>query len=251
MSDFRADLYDRYVSDFKADFLLDDRGLREYWRWCDVKILPLIKNLPRDAAILEIGCGPGYFLRYLATKGFSAARGIDISAEQVALARKLGVAAVVRDLHEELRNCRNQFDLIVALDVVEHFSKEENLKIFAAMHDSLRPGGRIVLQTPNGAALMPGPNIYGDLTHLTIFTSHSLAQILRHTGFSQAIFLEAGPAAKNVAGFLRLCVWRMARLVACIIRFAERGRWQRLWTQNIICGASRASGSVDDHAQRN
>lgn len=250
MGDFRDVLYERYVSDFKyKSDLLGDRDLREYCRWCDVKLLPLLSGLPREAAILEIGCGPGYFLHYLARRGFTAARGIDISAEQVILALKQGVTAEVRDVYDELADRRNALDLIVALDVVEHFSKEENLRLFAAMHDALRPGGRILLQTPNGAALMPGPNIYGDLTHLTIFTSDSLAQILRHTGFSKAAFFEAGPVAKNMAGFLRLCVWRIARFVAGVIRFAERGRWQRIWTQNIICGASRAPGPADEQAQ--
>ena len=240
MGDFRDDLYERYVSEFKSDLLLVDRALREYWRWCDAKLLPLVDGLSRAAAILEIGCGPGYFLQYLAGKGFRAVRGVDISPEQVALARERGVAAEVRDVEEELRDRQGELDLIVALDVVEHFSKEENLRLFAAMRAALRPGGLILLQTPNGEALMPGPNIYGDLTHLTIFTANSLGQILRRTGFDEAAFFETGPVPKNVAGCVRLCVWRVARFVASVVRFAECGSRQRIWTQNIICRASRA-----------
>lgn len=249
MGDFRADLYERYVSDFKADLLLDDRGLREYWRWCDAKLLPLVNDLPRDAAILEIGCGPGYFLRYLAGKGFGAARGVDISTEQVALAREHGVAADVRDVYEELHGLRERLDLIVALDVVEHFSKEENLRLFAAMRDALRPGGLLLLQTPNGEALMPGPNIHGDLTHLTIFTANSLGQILRRTGFHEPVFRETGPVPKNLAGCVRLAVWRVARFIAGVVRFAECGSRQRIWTQNIICRARRAGERSRDDAQ--
>lgn len=249
MGDFRDVLYERYVSDFKSDLLLDDRALHEYWRWCDVKLLPLVSELPRDAAILEIGCGPGYFLHYLSRRGFTAARGVDISAEQVALARKRGVAAEVRDVYAELSDRQGALDLIVALDVVEHFSKEENLRLFAAMRDALRPDGLILLQTPNGEALMPGPNIYGDLTHLTIFTANSLSQILRRTGFRRAAFFETGPVAKNVAGLVRLLVWRLARFSAGIVRFAECGSRQRVWTQNIICRASQAPETVDDDAR--
>jgi len=240
MGDFRDDLYERYVSDFKSDLLLDDRALREYCRWCDAKLLPLVNDLPRDAVILEIGCGPGYFLEYLAGKGFGAARGVDISVEQVALARERGVAAEVRDVYEELRSRRDQLDLIVALDVVEHFSKDENLRLFAAMRDALRPGGLLLLQTPNGEALMPGPNIHGDLTHLTIFTANSLGQILRRTGFREAAFFETGPVSKNLAGCVRLLVWRVARFIAGVVRFAECGSRQRIWTQNVICRAVRA-----------
>jgi O-antigen chain-terminating methyltransferase len=249
MGDFRDDLYERYVSEFKSDLLLDDRALREYWRWCDAKLLPLVDGLPRAATILEIGCGPGYFLQYLAGKGFGAVRGVDISAEQVALARERGVTAEVRDVHEELRDRRGELDLIVALDVVEHFSKEENLRLFAAMRAALRPGGLILLQTPNGEALMPGPNIHGDLTHLTIFTANSLGQILRRTGFHEAAFFETGPVPKNVAGCVRLCVWRIARFIAGVVRFAECGSRQRIWTQNIICRARRAPEPAADDAR--
>lgn len=249
MGDFRDVLYERYVSDFKSDLLLDERSLHEYWRWCDVKLLPLVNGLPRDAAILEIGCGPGYFLHYLSRRGFTAARGVDISAEQVALARERGVVAEVRDVYAELADRRGALDVIVALDVVEHFSKEENLRLFKAMRDALRPDGLILLQTPNGEALMPGPNIYGDLTHLTIFTANSLDQILRRTGFRRAAFFETGPVAKNIAGLVRLLVWRLARFSAGIVRFAECGSRQRVWTQNIICRASRAPETADDDAR--
>ena len=74
---FRDELYGQYVSTFKgAAHAADD--------WWSYKYLPLLADLPRDAAILEIGCGGGELLAFLGRHGFDRARGVDISAEQVA-----------------------------------------------------------------------------------------------------------------------------------------------------------------------
>jgi 2-polyprenyl-3-methyl-5-hydroxy-6-metoxy-1,4-benzoquinol methylase len=82
MSDFRASLYNRYVTTFKEHQLhVDDASLRSYWAWCDHKFLPLLKDLEYDAAILDLGCGPGYMMEFLEKRGYSNVRGIDISEE--------------------------------------------------------------------------------------------------------------------------------------------------------------------------
>jgi len=239
MTDFRTTLYERYVSDFKASVLLAGQALRSYWRWCDGRVFPLIADVPRDSRVLEIGCGPGYLLEYLRSKGFSRVEGIDISAEQVALAVERGCDARVADVFDELSRHDATLSLILAFDVVEHFSKEENLRLFAAIRRALRPDGIVVLQTPNGGALFGGQIIYGDLTHMTIFNPNSLSQLLRRTGFTAITFRESAPVAKNLVGLARMIIWSAARSVANIIRIAETGAGQAVWTQNQLCRARR------------
>src|SRR5690349_7061935 len=48
----------------------------------------------RDAEILEVGCGSGSFLHYLRSEGYQRVHGVDIAAEQVTLARSLGIEDV-------------------------------------------------------------------------------------------------------------------------------------------------------------
>ena len=93
-SDFRAHLYRRYVSTFKGE--PTDLAGEGAFVWWDHKYLPLLADLDRDAAILEVGCGSGGLLAYLGRR-FSHARGVDISAEQIALARRRGVQAEQHD----------------------------------------------------------------------------------------------------------------------------------------------------------
>ena len=180
MADFRQELYRRYVSTFtSASSKVDERVLESYWGWCDHKFLPLLAGLSRDAAILELGCGPGYMLEYLKRRGFAHAQGIDASEEQAQKAQGRGLDASVADAFAFLGSADAAFDAVVAIDFIEHFSRDEVLRLLASTHRALRDGGLLVLQTPNGEGLLPGSVIHGDLTHLTIFTAESLAQALR------------------------------------------------------------------------
>src|ERR1035437_6678424 len=86
-SDYRAKLYARYVSAFKAQ---DGQG-RDY-TFSDSKLIPLIKpwvaSLSRESRCLDLGCGHRNILHALRTLGFHHLEGVDLSGEQVEISRK-------------------------------------------------------------------------------------------------------------------------------------------------------------------
>src|SRR6266516_2264173 len=125
-ADFRAALYGRYVSGFKAEAKLDGHVSFAWW---DHKYLPLLDDLERSAPVLEIGCGAGGLLAYLGRRGFSHAMGIDISAEQIELAQKRGIWAEEADAFDFLGSAQRGFAAILAVDVFEHFSRNELLRL--------------------------------------------------------------------------------------------------------------------------
>lgn len=233
-SDLRKRLYDLYVSAFKGD-TLDPLEQEAYWLWCEYKYWPLLHNIARDAAILELGCGPGFMLEYLRTHGFTDLRGIDISAEQIELARAANRPAEVADVFQYLEGCNRQFGAILAIDFLEHFTKEELDRLIRLIRQSLCTGGWFILQTPNGAGLFSKQIVYDDLTHSTILSVGSLRQILELNGFGDVVFRETGPTPKNIAGVLRLTAWRTIRFVASAIKKIESGKRQEIWTENVIC----------------
>jgi SAM-dependent methyltransferase len=239
MTDFRTRLYDRYVSTFKADSTLVGDALASHWKWCDVRLLPLLAGLPKSAKILELGCGPGYFLEYVRNHGYTDARGIDISEEQVAMAREKRLVAEVDDVFAALDTAAGSLDAVVGIDLLEHFSKDEGLRLCDAIRQALRPGGRVVFRTPNGSALLAGPIVYGDLTHMAIYNQSSLTQLLANAGFEQMSFHETGPIPKNLVGGIRCLIWAVSRALANVVRMAESGGRQQVWTQNILCCAYR------------
>jgi SAM-dependent methyltransferase len=236
MPDFRFELYKRYVSSFKgSQSQQGEASLRRYWAWCRHKYLPIIDAIPRQAAVLDLGCGSGAMLEFLKNEGFTHARGVDVSQEQVEIARSRGLNAEVQDAVAFLRAHENSFDLLVAFDFFEHFTKAELLELVSLIHSTLKPGGYLLLQTPNGCGLLPGQVIYGDLTHMTIFTPESITNLLRLSNFEQIVFYETGPAPIDLKGRVRGCLWQMIRTMANIARLVETGKKQPIWTENLIC----------------
>ncbi len=232
--DFRAALYGRYVSGFKGE---PNLAGEVSFAWWDHKYLPLLDDLERSAPVLELGCGAGGLLAYLERRGFSHARGIDISAEQVAQARERGVNAEVGDAFELLEANQGTFAAILAVDVLEHFARDELIKLAPLLHAALKPGGRLLVQTANGAGLFPRQVIYGDLTHMTIFTPESLAQLLRPIGFGDFGFYETGPIPIRLRGKIDVALWAGLKAVANAVRSVETGKRQAIWTENFICRA--------------
>jgi 2-polyprenyl-3-methyl-5-hydroxy-6-metoxy-1,4-benzoquinol methylase len=244
LSDFRTELYERYVSTFKgrvrdgsasseASIEAPDRG--DYLGWSEYKYLPLFEDLPPDSRILELGCGPGDMIDFLQKSGFSAVEGIDLSREQIRIAKSRGLTARVADALEFLASNQEQYRVIGAFDFVEHFSKDELVRLVPAMHAALKPGGYLLLQTANGQGLFPGQVCYGDLTHMTIFTPESLVQILRLWNFEDFRFVDTGPAPINAKGKIRLLAWRLITWCANQVRRIETGKTQEIWTENMIC----------------
>ena len=197
-TDFREQLYDRYVSAFKGS--RDDAADMRWHQWSEYKLVPLLRDLPLDTPILDLGCGAGQMLQLLKDQGFTNASGIDVSAEQVCEAADRGLNAAVGDVFQHLRDSQSNFGAIVALDFVEHFDKSEQFPLFESIYAALRPGGRLIIETPNGEGLFASQVIYGDLTHLTIFSEGSLSQLLRVTGFEKIEFYETGPAHQGFEG---------------------------------------------------
>ena len=126
MTDVRPALYERYVSTFKSENeQLTRADLAHYYQWCDRRYFPFLSNLPKSAAVLELGCGHGRILHYLHQKGFTNVRGIDISHEQIALAKAHGLNAEREDVFDFFEERHEKFDAIIAIDFFEHFTKEE------------------------------------------------------------------------------------------------------------------------------
>ncbi len=237
MKDIRKPLYKRYYADFKKGERREKFGSLHLKLWYNEKYLPIFKDRKHDAAILELGCGSGLMLNYLKQNGFSNAIGIDISTDQVAEAKAKGLNAIEADAISYLQDHPNEYDIIIAMDVIEHFKKEEVLNLLALIYTSLKPGGLFVIQTPNGEGLLPNYVIYGDITHFTILSPLSLKHILTYNGFSEIKIKELGPAFLiHLPLFL---AWQVIRGLAILVKFIEIGRIQRYWTESFICSCKK------------
>jgi 2-polyprenyl-3-methyl-5-hydroxy-6-metoxy-1,4-benzoquinol methylase len=239
--DFRSQLYDHYVSTFKHENAsLTPAELAHYYKWCDARYFPILSDLPKTSSILELGCGHGRILSYLHTRDFTDVKGIDVSEEQIALAKKDGLNAERADVFEYLKSQTSaSLDCIIAIDFVEHFTKEELLRLFELVYTAMKPNGVLLLQTVNGEGLFPRQIIYGDLTHSTILSPGSMSQLLSATGFHNMKYFECAPLSSGVKGMIRALGWKIIRAGANPIRKIESNKTQQVWTENFICSARR------------
>lgn len=150
---------------------------REFWRPLDCR---------PDMAVLEVGCGTGLFLAYLAAKGVRDILGID---HDPALADFIPPEASRHfravDIWAFLKEGGNagRFDRIALFDVLEHFSPADGLRLLTELRLLLKPGGRILIKVPNAASPWGAQFQYGDLTHLAAYTPLSLRQLAIAAGY--------------------------------------------------------------------
>lgn len=221
---YRNRIYGEYVSAFKGQPLPDLlRPLaQKHARYFDHLFKPIL-DVAKPEEILEVGCGSGHFLYWAVERGFKSVSGFDLSREQVEAARVLGLPAEVASFQDYLRGRCEAFDLIVALDIIEHLTRDEVFNLLDLCHLALRPGGYFFLTTPNGAALRPGPVMYGDLTHETFFSPHTVSLALRLTGYESIQVREISPPPTSLRSRARRVLWQALRLWPMLIDAIETG----------------------------
>ena len=116
-----------------------------------LQIRRLAKFLPaRNQPILELGCGGGHFLRALERHGYTDLTGIDRTPELQRAFEGTRIRYRALDLDRFL-DLGGPYQAIVMNYVIEHFVSPE--AVLRVCRDSLRPGGRVLLLTPNSRAL--------------------------------------------------------------------------------------------------
>jgi 2-polyprenyl-3-methyl-5-hydroxy-6-metoxy-1,4-benzoquinol methylase len=106
----------------------------------------LIKYLPKNAKILDLGCGAGVPVDDILIKAGHEVTGLDISKEQVKLARKncpRGDYAVV-DIAELSMN-EYQMDSVVCFYTLFHLPRTEHKKLLTIMQSFLQKNGMLLV----------------------------------------------------------------------------------------------------------
>lgn len=241
---YRQRIYGTYVtgrSDAMAPESIKDLAPRlPYLRWLVRTCMPQ----HCDAAILDIGCGHGAILYALQQAGYCNVRGVDGSAEQVQAAARLGIRGVVQgDLMQTLREATDaSLDVVIAFDVIEHFTKAELIPLVDEVWRVLKPGGRWVIHAPNGESPFGNRVRFGDYTHEQAFTRTSLGQLLVASGFVKVEAYEDRPIAHGFISTVRAALWWLLRAALLFYIAVETGSLDRraVFSQNLLAVAWKA-----------
>jgi 2-polyprenyl-3-methyl-5-hydroxy-6-metoxy-1,4-benzoquinol methylase len=220
---YRKRIYAKYATICNPEMLFIDLktlNLRSKALTASIKNwLPINKNID----CLDVACGSGLFLYSLKTLGYKNIKGVDRSAEQIKIARNFCSSVQIIDAIVFLNKNKNKFDLITAFDIIEHFKKDEILKFIEAIYFALKPGGRLILQTPNADSPFFGAVRYGDFTHEISLTPKSLAQVLSIYGFSKFEAQECVPYVHGFKSFIRSLLWKLLHCIYKLLNSIETG----------------------------
>jgi 2-polyprenyl-3-methyl-5-hydroxy-6-metoxy-1,4-benzoquinol methylase len=162
-------------------------GRSAKWRYTDV-----LRMVGKAGRVLDVGCYVGVVGAMMMRQG-NEVYGIDAYRDGVEMAKQRGIKAQVASAEAGLPFEDAFFDAVYSMDVIEHIVDTD--RYVSEMKRVLRPGGSLVITTPNVASLgrrlylLLGKNPYleASLTfpdwvsgHVRFFTRELLVDYLRY-----------------------------------------------------------------------
>ena len=171
--------------------------------WPRNRVEAIVAHAGSGTSVLDVGCGNGHLLYQLRHR-FTQLLGLEYSAHRLAQARLnlggLPFTAMQGSAEDMVDIGSHSLDCVVSADTIEHVP--EVYRAAAEIHRVLRPGGRLVINTPNIAFVKKrallllgrfpstsqrneglGSDVLFDGGHLHYFTYRSLSLLLLRAGF--------------------------------------------------------------------
>lgn len=200
----------------------------------DRVVLPRLPS-SREAKVVELACGHGTFLAWLRMHSYTQVTGVDTSPEQISMARRVqGVTAVLEDVNKWLAAQPNHsVDALVAIDLIEHVSKDEFMQLLHEAAHVLRPGGVLLLRYPNGDSPLVGLNLFNDITHVWTYTTNCVRTLAMMHGYISSDFVDESSDVVRDHRWIKVPVGRFVRFVlSSLIRASTREKI-RYWSPHI------------------
>jgi len=139
-------------------------------------------ELPKNAKILDLGCGPGYFLDEMKERGYTDVVGVTLSPGDVKICEDKGHTIKRYDL-SFLPQKDGYYDESVDFIFLRHALEHSPYPIFSLMEYNrvLKQGGKLYIEVPAPDCARQhefNPN------HYSIFGQNQLAALLLRTGFN-------------------------------------------------------------------
>ena len=136
---------------WKAALHHGDALVWDRWRWIERR-LRLTHN---NEKLLDVGCGSGAFSIGAAKRGYKALglswdkRNKAVAIERAQISGALTASFEICDVRnlDERVEYREQFDVVICTENIEHII--DDFRLIKAIHDCLKPGGRLLLTTPH------------------------------------------------------------------------------------------------------
>ncbi len=145
----------------------------------------LQERSPRREALLEIGCGNGFFLQQARRQGWEQVRGVEPSADAVAKAPPELDDAIVQDVMRGGLFAPESFDAVCLFQVLDHISSP--VELLEECRAVLRPGGHVLALNHNVAAwsarVLGERSPIVDIEHTYLYSPATMRSIFAKAGF--------------------------------------------------------------------
>lgn len=154
-------------------------------------------NIPKNAKILDLGCGPGYFLDQMKKREYTDVVGVTLSPGDIKICEEKGHTIKKYDL-SFIPQKDGYYDESVDFIFLRHALEHSPYPIFSLMEYNrvLKQGGKIYIEVP-----APGGDRKHEfnLNHYSILGENQLAALLMRCGFDINMFenLEFDIGGKN------------------------------------------------------
>jgi 2-polyprenyl-3-methyl-5-hydroxy-6-metoxy-1,4-benzoquinol methylase len=170
-----------------ADVSNDSRVLQAVFEYA-----PLLPS-QKDAPILDIGFGGGWFIAACLKLGYSNISGADFGIANKAYVRAwrpdcINLYEIEQDIGSFLASRAEQYAFIHMSHVIEHIPKYSLFWVVDALYRALRQGGTLCLRTPNMEGPAANSCFYVTLAHEYGFSGSNLQSLLDICGFDDVHF---------------------------------------------------------------
>lgn len=212
----------------------------EFYKHNYLKYVPENKN----ARILAISCGPGYFVNLLTKLGYRNVLGIDSDPQKVAYATARGLNCRPARAFDFLQASAEPYDVIFCEQELNHLTKDEILRFLALCRQKLADNGVLISHALNGANPITGAeSLAQNFDHYNTFTEYTMTQVLDHMKFSDVrVFpLNLYVFYKNPLNYVLIV---LSAVYTAFFRFSFilYGKKNRLFTKKIGAVAVKKPG---------
>lgn len=164
-------------------------------RFGNVYALPIAKRV-QSTVLDHLPRGPGLQILEVGAGGRTLEKAIRARSQDVRY-ESMDIDLSTAQDYYDLDSVPSGYDAIVAIEVVEHLDAEAIPAWLTLLADKLRPGGRLILSTPN---VYHPPAYLRDATHRTPLAYDELAGLVEAAGLeAKAIFrIFSGPLLRRV-----------------------------------------------------
>ena len=214
-----AKFYDGYLS-YKAQFgdgyLVESNVQGQMSKEMSLNDVGLTGEIFEGKRVLDVGCGSGQLMQWIAQFQPSKLHGLDISAENV----KLGSARGINISTENFLQVDEKYDVIIMSHLLEHLSDPSSFMEHA--FKILSEGGLLIVETP---CVGPVQEAFGESwrywlpnEHLVIFSETGLFEMFKKVGFARILKTRFGSGVDDsdvTSKKVKKAIDRLIKSIAC------------------------------------